>query len=143
MPTCQQLKKPRRLMHSPRLIMGTRGPYRQSFGRKLAIRIRRICNTCSEEEVYPHHELINRPWAKLGVDLCEHDGRQLLVVVHYYSNFPEVDQIRVTTSTSIIKSLSIIFAHYGVPDDHAQSNGKAETSMKAIKRLQKSEGGRN
>ena len=112
------------------------------------------------------HEVINCPWAKLGVDLCEHDGRQLLVVVDYYSNFLEVDRLRVTTSTVIIKSLSIISARYGVPNElvsdngpqfasgqcarlavkwkfthtttsphHAQSNGKAETSVKTIKRL--------
>ena len=80
------------------------------------------CDICmkhrdaQQKEPLMQHEVINRPWAKLGVDLCEHDGRQLLVVVDYYSNFPEVDRLRETTSKAIIKSLSIIFARYGVPD---------------------------
>ena len=63
-----------------------------------------------------------RPWAKIGVDLCQHDGRQLLVAVDYYSNYPEVDRLRTITSMDIIKSLSIMFARYGVPDDVISDN---------------------
>ena len=42
-----------------------------------------------------------RLWAKIGVDLCELDGRILLAVsdvIDYYSNFIEIDNINRTTS---------------------------------------------
>ena len=36
------------------------------------------------------HEFIARPWSKVGADLCESNGRTILVMCDYYSNFIEV-----------------------------------------------------
>ena len=33
----------------------------------------------------------DRPWAMVGVDLCESQGRTLVVLVDCYSNFVEVE----------------------------------------------------
>ena len=88
------------------------------------------CDICmkhrdaQQKEPLLPHEIINRPWAKLGVDICQlDDGRQLLVVTDYYSNYPEVDRLSTTTSKAIIRSLSIMFARFGVPDELISDNG--------------------
>ena len=81
----------------------------------------------------------------------------------YYSNYPEVDHLTTTTS-KVIRALSIMFAHDGIPDElisdngpqfasgdlhnlskigtlptrrplHAQSKGKAENTVKSVKKL--------
>ena len=69
------------------------------------------------------HEVLARPWSKIGADLCELNGRTLLVMVDYYSNFIEVARITSTTSRSIVKELKETFARYGVPDILVTDNG--------------------
>ncbi len=46
-------------------------------------------NTPTKEPI-SQHGFAARPWSKLGTDLCDHEGRILLVVSNYYSNFIEV-----------------------------------------------------
>ena len=69
------------------------------------------------------HEVLARPWSKVGADLCELNRRTLLVMVDYYSNFIEVASVTSTTSRSIIKELKATFARYGVPDILVTDNG--------------------
>ena len=66
------------------------------------------------KEPLMQHELIARPWSKVSADLCEFNGRTLLVISDYYSNFIEVTRMTTTTSRSIIKALKEVFARYGV-----------------------------
>ena len=55
------------------------------------------CDIClahrysSGKEPLQQHEFADCPWSKVGADLCELQGRTLLVVVDYYSNFIEVE----------------------------------------------------
>ena len=63
-----------------------------------------ICLSCRSlpgREPILQHEITERPWAKTGVDLCELDGRILLVVSDYYSNFIEIDNINRATSQTV------------------------------------------
>ena len=69
------------------------------------------------------HELIARPWSKVGADLCEFSVRTLLVGVDYYSNFIEVTRMTTTTSRSIIKAMKEVFARFGIPDVVVTDNG--------------------
>ena len=114
------------------------------------------------KETLQQHYFIPRPWSKVGADLCELNGRTLLVVCDYFSNFIEVESLRTSTTRSVCKVLMALFARYGVPDtlvtdngpqfssaefstwsfDHTtssphypQSNGKAENAVKTVKRL--------
>ena len=75
------------------------------------------------KEPLMQHELIARPWSKVSADLCEFDGRTLLVISDYYSNFIEVTRMTTTTSRSIIKALKEVFARYGIPDIMVSDNG--------------------
>ena len=87
------------------------------------------CDICLSYQSSPgrepilQHEITERPWAKIGVDLCELDGRILLVVCDYYSNFIEIDNINRATSQTVCKSLKCMFSRYGVPDIVISDNG--------------------
>ena len=67
--------------------------------------------------------MIMRPRAKLGVDLCQQHGRTLLVVCGYFSNYIEVERLTTTTSRSVARVLSSLFARHGVPDVLVSDNG--------------------
>ena len=54
------------------------------------------CDICLPHRTQPcrgpllQHEVIERPWAILGADLCDMGGSVLLMIVDYYSNYIEV-----------------------------------------------------
>ena len=87
------------------------------------------CDTCMSyrssqtKEPLQQHEFPARPWSKVAADLCELNGRTLLVVCDYYSNYVEVARVTTLTSKSIIKELKQIFARFGIPDVLVTDNG--------------------
>ena len=87
------------------------------------------CNVCLAHRPSPgrepllQHEVPERPWSKIGMDLCEFHGRTLLVIVDYYSNFIEVERVNRTTTAGVTKILKSIFSRYGVPDQVVSDNG--------------------
>lgn len=87
------------------------------------------CDVCMahrstpQKETLTSHEFSPRPWSKVGADLCELHGRNLLVVVDYFSNFIEVENLHTTTTLAVSKALKIMFARYGVPDILMTDNG--------------------
>lgn len=62
------------------------------------------------------HEIPERLWAKIEVDLCVLRGRTLLVVCDYYSNFIEVEKVGTATTQGVSKVLKGLFSRYGIPD---------------------------
>ena len=76
------------------------------------------CDVCLTHRISPQketlisHEFVPRPWAKVGADLCELQGRTLLVVTDYFSNYIEVESVQTTTTKAIIKVLMTLFARY-------------------------------
>ena len=54
------------------------------------------CSTCLEHRSMQQnesslaHEIPKNPWEKVGTDLCEFRKSHYLVVVNYYSSYPEV-----------------------------------------------------
>ena len=76
----------------------------------------------------PHEPILSQeiaegPWSKVAVDLCDFQGRQLLVVVDYYSNYIEVARVTNISSQAIIYALSDMFARYGSPCVLVSDNG--------------------
>ena len=87
------------------------------------------CDICLTHRASPgkepllQHEVIDRPWAKVGIDLCELNGRILLVVCDYHSNFIEVEKINQANTAGVSKALKVLFSRYGVPEVIVSDNG--------------------
>ncbi|XP_014664331.1 PREDICTED: uncharacterized protein K02A2.6-like [Priapulus caudatus] len=102
------------------------------------------CATCMEySNAQPQlplmsHEVPNRPWEKIGVDLMFLEGEEYLVTVCYRSNFWEVDRLYKSTAKSVINKLTNHFARYVIPDKMVSDNGPPFSSREFasfIKRL--------
>ena len=87
------------------------------------------CETCMEyssaqsPQPLMSHDVPDRPWEKIGVDLLSLDGKEYLVTVCYQSNFWELDKLYKTTAKVVTSKLSSHFARYGIPDTMVTDNG--------------------
>ena len=68
-------------------------------------------------------QLPDYPWQKIGTDLFEIKGVTYLLVVDYFSRYPEVIRLTTTTSHSVIVALKSLFARYGIPQEIVSDNG--------------------
>ena len=71
-------------------------------------------------------ELPNKPWEKIGIDITGpfQGGQFCLVLMDYFSRYPEVEVLQSITSTTIIKRLIKIFAIHGYPNELVSDNGR-------------------
>ena len=75
-----------------------------------------VCEFCQENLPRQRKEplittsLPERAWKKIGADLCAHQGKQFLVIINYYSRFPEIAYMSSTTSDPVINKMKDIFA---------------------------------
>ncbi|PFX31634.1 Retrovirus-related Pol polyprotein from transposon 17.6 [Stylophora pistillata] len=79
--------------------------------------------TSQTKEPLLQHEVIYRPRAKVAADLCESNGRTLLVVSDYFSNFIEVSRLYAITTLAVVRELKAIFARFGIPEIILTDNG--------------------
>ena len=144
--------------------------YWPGMGRDIEETISR-CFTCAKykpanprEPLIPH-QIPQRPWSKLGMDIFTFRGKDYLLVVDYYSKYPEVCHLTAKTATCVISHLKTCFARHGIPDaviadnmpfgsreftqfadewgfevrtsspHHAPSNGQSERFVGTIKQL--------
>ena len=63
------------------------------------------------------------PWQLVGTDLFELGGQHYLLVVDYFSRFPEVIKLTSTSSTSVITMLKAIFSRHVIPEIVCSDNG--------------------
>ena len=68
------------------------------------------------------------PWQKLAADLCEHKGRQYLIVIDYFSRWLEILELPKTNSETVIQKLKSIFVRYGTPEELMTDNGPQFTA---------------
>ena len=86
-----------------------------------------VCRTFEmaqqKEKLHPH-EVPDKPWSKVAVDLFEFSNRHYLVTVDYYSNFWEVDRMESsTTPKAVISKLKQHVTRHGIPDKVVSDNG--------------------
>ena len=91
------------------------------------------CSECSKQAQQSKEPLISTqlpeyPWQKAATDLFVLGGKTYLLVVDYYSRFPEVIQLNTTTSESIIRGLKSVFARHGIPEILISDNGPQYSS---------------
>ncbi len=80
------------------------------------------CSTCATyrrqntKEPLISHPIPDRPWAKLGADIFDFGGSDYIVVVDYFSKYPEVVKLMNKTAKGVIAVLKPIMARHGIPD---------------------------
>ena len=89
------------------------------------------CNTChmyrnaQAKEPLKCHELPERPWHKIAVDLFELDKQEYVVMVDYYSNFFGVSHLPNSKSKIVINHTK---ARFGIPEVIVSDNGSEFSS---------------
>ena len=86
------------------------------------------CPECTQHATPQREPLLPKPlpdypWQKVVSDLFTLRGTNYLVVVDYFSCFPEVIKFQSTTSNSIILAMKSIFSRYGIPEVLISDNG--------------------
>ena len=86
------------------------------------------CPVCAQEAQQRKEPLIKSalpdyPWQVVGTDLFELKGVHYLLVVDYFSRYPEMIKVISTTSVAIITVLKSIFSRHGIPEVLRSDNG--------------------
>ena len=86
------------------------------------------CHKCTRDHKPNKEPLIptplpDYPWQQVATDICTLKGTDYLITVDYFSRYPEVTQLRTTTSSTVINSLKSIFARHGIPETVRSDNG--------------------
>ena len=97
------------------------------------------CSACLENRRYRQkepliaHEVPTAPWHKVGMDLFSFKGRDYLLVVDYFSNYPEVCLLNDTHNSSVIMKLKLIFSCFGIPKVVISDNGPQFSSYQFMR----------
>ena len=84
------------------------------------------CHVCAEINKTQQKELLQtpmlptRPWSKVAVDEFHYKNKSYLL--HYFSDYFEIDRLYFTTSKSIIKKLQAQFVRHGIPEEVITDN---------------------
>ena len=71
------------------------------------------CSTCMDfrnkrppEPMVPH-EVLGRPWSKLGTDLFEMENSDYLILIDHYWKFPEVVRLPNKTDHAVVNAKEV------------------------------------
>ena len=120
--------------------------------------------TNQKEKLLPH-EVPAYPWQKLGADIFTIGSVDYLLVVDYFSKYPEVARLKSKDAPEVIKKLKEMFSRQGIPSrlssdnvpfnsrkmklfarewdfslsfsspGYPQSNGQSERAIQTVKKL--------
>ena len=71
----------------------------------------------------------DHPWQKLGADIFHFGGKDYLILVDYFSKFPEVSQLNGFMATAVISAMKANFSCHGILKEVFSDNvpfGRAE-----------------
>ena len=86
------------------------------------------CQDCRELAVQRKEPLLptplpTHPWEEVGADLFQLKGTTYLLVVDYFSRYPELVKLTSTTAPSVVNALKAVFARHGIPTRLRTDNG--------------------
>lgn len=85
------------------------------------------CQTCRDkqrkEPLWVEEGETQTPWSKVGIDLFTLSGKDYVLVMDYYSHFPEIALLRDTTASQVILQVKSILARHGIPSIVRSDNG--------------------
>ena len=86
------------------------------------------CQTCAKVRPEQKEPLMKsafpqKPWEKIGMDLCCRGNYTFLVVVDYYSRWIECKKLINLSSACVIKELKTLFCTHGIPEIIISDNG--------------------
>ena len=82
------------------------------------------------------HEVPQRPWEKVAVNLFSLNQTDYLVTVDYYSGYWELDKLHRADAETVVKKLKAHFARHGSPCQLVSDNG-AQFTAAEFKRMTK------
>jgi len=86
------------------------------------------CSTCNsflrqqQREPLLPHSVPDLPWEKLGIDIFQLYNKDYLLIVDYYSKYPEVCLLSDKTASCVIAHLKSEFARHGIPKEIISDN---------------------
>ena len=87
------------------------------------------CETCARllaskpKEPMLSYDVPKRRWEMLGADLFEYAGKNYIVIVDYYSLWPEVYRLNKTRAIDVIDACKQSMSRFGIPDRIYSDNG--------------------
>ena len=86
------------------------------------------CQVCIKQRHNKAEPLISsvlpeRPWQNICAHLFELNGKTYLIVVDYFSGYPEIALLNSTTSSDVITHMKSCFARHGIPEKVISDNG--------------------
>jgi len=97
-----------------------------------------VCNTYSKanqkETLFPHPVPIC-PWHTVGADYFSFSGQDYLLIVDYFSKYPEVIPVEYKTAAQTIQVFKSVFARHGIPNIVIADNMPFDS--KALKQFSK------
>ena len=94
----------------------------------------RQCPECIQKVRQPREPLLTTPlpdypWQMVGTDLFELKRVHYVIIVDYFSRYPEVLKLTSTTSSAVIAALQVVFSRYGIPEVVRSDNGPQYASQ--------------
>ena len=68
------------------------------------------------------HDITGGRWQKLAMDIMTYHGRDFLVVVDYYSKYPEFPQLPGKTAKTILTHTKSMCYRHGIPKEIVSDN---------------------
>ncbi|XP_033126376.1 uncharacterized protein LOC117124300 [Anneissia japonica] len=89
----------------------------------------KLCQPCQEHQPSQHkeplepHDIPTTPWTKLSADLFSIGKDDYIVITDYYSKYPIVHKLNITSSTTIARIVSGTMSLFGAPAEIVSDNG--------------------
>ncbi|KAI4897681.1 hypothetical protein NFI96_029695 [Prochilodus magdalenae] len=93
------------------------------------------CATCNatqgkqQKETLTTHHIPDIPWSKVGIDLFSIKSSTYLIMVDYYSDYWEIDDLSDYTASTVIEACKKQFCRHGTPHTVFSDNGPPFNSM--------------